>query len=221
MTPLDLSFASFRVWIFVGPLTLSQESLARNNNQHTSNTSSKKARYLNLKHSATMGQGVLVEDDGSGGKVIINKNPATGEVISRVPCTSPSEVDDMIEKAVAAKASWSMMEASERIRLLKEGLAKLSKDILEIPPLITKEMGKPIGDAEEEVTDGLDKEDLLNLLEESLKPKKHGSCVVVRQAVGVVAVLSPWNFPMDEILLFLLPALGSGNTGECRVWGIY
>jgi len=105
------------------------------------------------------------------------------------------------------------MPLKERIDLLRKGLAEIGKHSEKLANLITEEMGKPIGEAKEEMQFAVDKSAYLDLLESSLKPIHHGkSNVVVRQALGVVTVLSPWNFPCDEILLLVLPALGSGNT---------
>jgi succinate-semialdehyde dehydrogenase / glutarate-semialdehyde dehydrogenase len=167
-----------------------------------------------------MGQGVVVEDDTAvpGRQVIVNKNPATGQVISRVPCTTTAELEEMIEKANAAQSSWATVEVSERIRLLKAGIAALAGAAESLPSLMTQEMGKPLSQSQEEIEGALDKDAMLDLLEQSLQPKRHGNNIlVIRQAVGVVAVLSPWNYPADEILLLLLPALGSGNTGEPKI----
>lgn len=154
-----------------------------------------------------MGQGVEIEDG-----CIVNTNPATGEVISRVPCTPIEELDEKVALAKAAAPAWMAMEASERVALLKKGLEQLSTKTEELQQMITKEMGKPLTEAVEEVEEALDKDEFLDILEASLQPKTHGSSVVVRQALGVVAILSPWNYPADEILFLMLPSLGSGNT---------
>ena len=155
-----------------------------------------------------MGQGVVVDDQGR----IVNRNPATGEVISYVPCTPLDELDKMVANAKEASTSWSAMEPSERIRLLKKGIENISKQSDRLQKMIVQEMGKPLQEAMEEVEGALDKDEYLKILESSLQPQTRGSSVVVRQPLGTVAVLSPWNFPCDEILFLLLPALGSGNT---------
>lgn len=77
---------------------------------------------------------------------------------------------------------------------------------------IVAEMGKPLAEATEEVRGATQKDEYLDLLQRSLDPQRRGSSVVVRHPLGVVAVLSPWNFPCDEILLLVLPALASGNV---------
>ena len=159
-----------------------------------------------------MGQGVEIND----GK-IVNKNPATGEVISRVPCTTLEELDKIVQTAKLAAPGWAAMEASERIDLLKKGLKELSKEASKLQEMITKEMGKPAEEAADEVEGAVGKDEFFEILESALKPKKHGSCLVVRQPLGIVAVMSPWNFPADEILYLVLPSLGSGNTGKLEV----
>jgi acyl-CoA reductase-like NAD-dependent aldehyde dehydrogenase len=146
------------------------------------------------------------------GNCIINRNPATGEEISRVPCTSTEEMNRMMERAVSAQKSWRQLPVKERIELLRKGLMELAKHADKLEKLIVQEMGKPLAEAQEEVDGAVRKDDFLHILERSLQPKTHGNNVVVRQPLGVVAVLSPWNFPADEILLLVLPALGSGNT---------
>ena len=151
-----------------------------------------------------MGQGVQIKDG-----CIVNKNPATGEEISRVAVTPIDELDKKVAEAKRASPAWMAMEASERIALLKKGIRHLSEKTEELQTMITREMGKPLQEAIEEVEEAVDKDEFLDILESSLKPKKHGSCVVVRQALGTVAILSPWNFPADEILFLMLPSLVS------------
>jgi succinate-semialdehyde dehydrogenase/glutarate-semialdehyde dehydrogenase len=158
-------------------------------------------------HQIRMVQGVAVVD-GS----IINKNPATGEVISRVPCTPLDELDVMIREAKLAQKSWATTPVAKRIQLLRDGLQAIEAKSGQLARCITTEMGKPIAEAREEVEFAVGKAEYLTLLEASLQPQQRGSCTVIRQSLGVVTVLSPWNFPADEILLLLLPALGSGNT---------
>lgn len=156
-----------------------------------------------------MVQGVPIID----GK-IINLNPATGQEISRVPCSTKEEIDDLMELAVAAQKSvWGNLSVQQRIQLLRKGLQEISKQRDEIALLIVQEMGKPLAEAKVEMEAACHKEAYLDILKNSLQPVHRGTnSVVVRHPLGVVAVLSPWNFPCDEILLLVLPALGSGNT---------
>jgi len=154
-----------------------------------------------------MGQGVELDDG-----FIINKNPATGEVISKVKCTSTEELDQAIKAANEAQQSWALQPSSERIALLKKGLEEVDRQSEKLVEWIILEMGKPIGEAKEEMEDTVDKDEFLDILETALEPQVHGSSTIVRDPFGVVTILSPWNFPVDEILLLALPALASGNT---------
>jgi len=155
-----------------------------------------------------MVQGVSIVDGN-----IVNLNPATGQEISRVPCTSADSINSMVKTASKAQKAWCLIPLKERIDLLRKGLAEISKHSDKLASLIVEEMGKPIAEAKEEMEFAVGKGDYLDIMEASLKPIHHGeNSVVVRQPLGVVTVLSPWNFPADEILLLVLPALGSGNT---------
>jgi acyl-CoA reductase-like NAD-dependent aldehyde dehydrogenase len=154
-----------------------------------------------------MVQGVIIEDG-----CIVNTNPATGEVISRIPVTSDDQVNEMVKKANDALLSWSTSEVTTRMDLLRKGLKALGQHSDELASLIVQEMGKPLKEAREEVEGAVGKDQFMDILEFAQQPQKHGNSVVVRQALGVVVVLSPWNFPVDEILLLALPALAAGNT---------
>jgi acyl-CoA reductase-like NAD-dependent aldehyde dehydrogenase len=156
-----------------------------------------------------MVQGVAIDDDGC----IVNMNPATGEeILPRILCTSTAELESMVQAAVTAHLSWSQVPTEERIHLLRESLKRLSLQATPLAETIVAEMGKPLAEAIDEVRGATQKDEYLDLLQTSLDPQRRGSCVVVRHPLGVVAVLSPWNFPCDEILLLALPALASGNT---------
>lgn len=154
-----------------------------------------------------MVQGVLIENG-----CIVDTNPATGEVISRVPCTTPSEVDTLVEKAKEAQLEWSYKEAKDRMSLLRKALEELSKQADKLASLMVQEMGKPLSEAQEEMEGAVGKDEFMEILERAQEPQTFGTSVVVREALGVVVVLSPWNFPVDEILLLALPALAAGNT---------
>lgn len=169
-----------------------------------------------------MGQGVEIETNGSSCSntttaTIINRNPATGEIISRVPCSTPEEISTMIEKARTALSTvWgNTISIEERIQLLKNAMNVFATKGSDIIPLMVQEMGKPIQEATAEYNAACNKKNdtYMNLLQESLLPVRHGTnSIVIRQPLGIVVILSPWNFPVDEILLLALPALGSGNT---------
>ena len=77
---------------------------------------------------------------------------------------------------------------------------------------MTAEMGKIHSEALVEMEGVVDKDAFLDLVYTANKPEEIDNGLVVREAHGVVAVCSPWNFPADEALLLSLPALAAGNT---------
>jgi len=153
-----------------------------------------------------MGQGIAVEDG-----YILNKNPATGELISKVPVTK--NVDELVLQSQKGFYSWSnTVGVSDRIEMLKKGLKEMQAQSEHATKMITQEMGKPIAEAIEEFEGATNKDEYFQILHDSLQPIIHGSSTVIRQALGVVVILSPWNYPADEILLLALPALAAGNV---------
>jgi len=156
-----------------------------------------------------MAQGVLIDDE----NCLVNTNPATGEVISKVKCTTPEELGDIIDNAKAAQKEWRKKAVDERIDILKDCVKELATLSEELTELIVQEMGKPIGEAKEEVQCAVeDQDEYFATMLESIRPKKYGKSTVVRHPYGVVAIMSPWNFPLGEIPLLALPSLASGNT---------
>jgi acyl-CoA reductase-like NAD-dependent aldehyde dehydrogenase len=157
-----------------------------------------------------MPQGIVIDPTDN---CLLNRNPATGELISRVQCTSVEEMEEMIQRSKVALESWSQCSSSERVSMLTEGLLKMEEYREQLVDLIIKEMGKPIAEANEEMDGAIQKKgEYMKLLLQAQSSEKHGTSLVVRQPYGVVVVLSPWNFPVDEILLLTLPALAAGNT---------
>ena len=133
-----------------------------------------------------MAQGVVIDDD----NCLVNTNPATGEVISRVKCTTPEEIEAMIEAAKAAQKEWSKKSVEERISLLKACVSELATHSEDLARLIVEEMGKPINEAKEEVQCAVeDLDEYFDIMLESIRPKKYGSSTVVRHPYGVVAIM--------------------------------
>ena len=98
--------------------------------------------------------------------------------------------------------------------MLKKGLTELAKISKECETMMIQEMGKPISEAKEEMEFAVSKDEYFDILAKALEPKVHDSSTVFRSPFGVMCLLSPWNFPVDEILLLALPSLASGNTGK-------
>merc|ERR1719277_934684 len=83
--------------------------------------------------------------------------------------------------------------------------------------MITAEMGKVLAEAREEVMGAADKDEMIDLVaaanvDEVVGEPGGAQSLIVRDPLGVVAVLAPWNFPADEILLLAIPAMAAGNA---------
>ncbi|KAL7446209.1 hypothetical protein ACHAXM_010312 [Skeletonema potamos] len=163
-----------------------------------------------------MVQGVLIENG-----VIQNINPATGELIEpTVSVTSPEQLDVIIKAANASQPSWSARTLSERIAAIRQGLASVEPIADELASVITQEMGKISAEAKLEVSNAIAlKDSWLDMVKEANKDVHLGGgeegkaeSVIVRDPLGVVAVISPWNFPAGEIPFLAIPALAAGNT---------
>lgn len=160
-----------------------------------------------------MVQGVQLTDG-----VIQNINPATRELIDPpVAVTTPSELADIISKANAAQIAWGDLSLAERIGLLRKGLAAVEPIAQELAETMTKEMGKIPAEAKSEVDEAVGlKGAWLDMVREANEDVKLGNgeaeSIIVRDPLGVVVVISPWNFPAGEIPFLAVPALAAGNT---------
>ena len=144
---------------------------------------------------------------------VVCRNPATGEEIVRVPVSRPEQVDAAIATARSAQPGWQAVPLAQRISTLKCALRELRDgDMSGLAKLVTLEMGKVLEEAQAEVSGAVDKDAFLALIQQANEPVQVLGSVIYREAHGVVALCTPWNFPVDEILLLALPALAAGNT---------
>lgn len=146
-------------------------------------------------------------------------NPSTAELIEKVRVSTPADVESAIASARGAQTAWQDLGLAKRHALLSSALLKfheLPGGLEGLALLVTREMGKVISEARAEIDGAVNKEIFLRLVraanEVEILDKKNGGSMIVRDPHGVVAVLAPWNFPADEILLLSLPALMAGNT---------
>lgn len=151
-------------------------------------------------------------------KTIKVNNPATGEIIADVPCMGGRETNNAISSAYDAFNSWSKLTATERSKCLRKWYDLLIAHKEEIGQLITLEQGKPLKEAMGEVAYGA------SFIEFSAEEAKriYGDIIpatlsdrrlfVLKQPVGVVGAITPWNFPLAMITRKVGPALACGCT---------
>ncbi|XP_010645095.1 succinate-semialdehyde dehydrogenase, mitochondrial isoform X1 [Vitis vinifera] len=152
------------------------------------------------------------------GKTIQVHNPATGEVIADVPCMGQPETNDAISSAYEMFNSWSKVTAIERSQCLWKWHDLLIAHKEELGQLITLEQGKPLNEAIIEVIIAAG---YLEFFAEEAKhvysdiiPSTVADCqlFVIKQPVGVVGAITPWNFPLAMLTSKVGPALACGCT---------
>jgi aldehyde dehydrogenase (NAD+) len=139
-------------------------------------------------------------------------NPATEEVVGSVPETA--SVDPAVAAARAAAGPWSALPREERAAHLTALRDLLAKHADELAGIITAEMGAPLAVARK-VQVGLPiavLSSMIDLLTAPAAEERIGNSLVVRDPVGVVAAITPWNYPLHQTIAKLAPALAAGNT---------
>ena len=145
-------------------------------------------------------------------------NPATGEPLGRAPAGTEAEVDAAVEAAQAAFPAWRALPAVDRVQYLFKLKALLEEHIDELAALITIENGKTLAEAKGELRRGIENVEVacgIPVLMQgySLEDVAPGiDEIMVRQPLGVVAAITPFNFPVMIPLWFLPYAIATGNT---------
>ncbi len=145
-------------------------------------------------------------------------DPATGRVVRRVAMAGPAEVDRAVAAASAAAEGWGRTSLAERARVLFAFRELLDRRAEELAAVITGEHGKVLGDALGEVRRGQEVVEFACGLPHLLKGEMSASVSrgvdvhSVRQPLGVVAVVSPFNFPAMVPCWFFPVAVAAGNA---------
>ncbi|MEE9590270.1 MAG: NAD-dependent succinate-semialdehyde dehydrogenase [Hyphomicrobiaceae bacterium] len=163
-----------------------------------------------------------IDGDWVGEPALAVLNPANGEEIAKVPSLGAGETRAAIEAADAAFKTWSKMLAKERSAILRRWFELQIENADELAKLMTAEQGKPLAEARGEVVYAASfveyfAEEAKRVYGETIPTHKSDSrIVVIRQPVGVVAAITPWNFPMAMITRKAAPALAVGCTMVCK-----
>jgi succinate-semialdehyde dehydrogenase / glutarate-semialdehyde dehydrogenase len=143
---------------------------------------------------------------------------ATGEVLAHVPALGAAETKTAIEAAHRAFGPWSKLLAKERSKILRRWYELIVEHADELALLLTKEQGKPLAEAKGEILYGagfveLFAEEAKRIYGEVIPTHKADArVVVIKQPIGVVAAITPWNFPNAMITRKVAPALAAGCT---------
>ena len=156
--------------------------------------------------------------DGQNDKIIEVNNPATMEIIGKVPNFTADETKSVIEHADNAFHSWKNTTAKERSIILKKWSDLIVDNVDDLAKIMTIEQGKPIAEAKGEILMGAS---YIEFYAEEAKrvygdiipdPRPGKRIVIIKQPVGVVGAITPWNFPNSMITRKCAAALAVGCT---------
>ncbi|MEE6166249.1 MULTISPECIES: aldehyde dehydrogenase family protein [unclassified Mycolicibacterium] len=143
-------------------------------------------------------------------------NPATEEVLRTVDLLDEAAVDDAVARAGAAQRRWARLAPAERAGALRAFAAAVDAHVDELAALEVANSGHPIGQAEWEAGHVRDVLQFYSATPERLSGKQipvaGGLDVTFHEPLGVVGVITPWNFPMPIAVWGFAPALAAGNA---------
>jgi len=156
--------------------------------------------------------GAWIPSQGKG--VLEVTNSATEEIIATIPDGTAGDVDKAVAAARAAFPAWSNLPKETRAEYLMKIYAGLEERTQEIAEAIAREVGMPVGMATM-IQVGLPKGNFAiaaGLLSTYEFEQQIGNSLVVREPLGVVGCITPWNYPLHQIALKIAPAMAAGNT---------
>ncbi|MGV6394373.1 NAD-dependent succinate-semialdehyde dehydrogenase [Pseudomonas caspiana] len=157
----------------------------------------------------------IAADDGA---TLDVTNPANGDIIAKVPALQAAETRRAIEAAEARFATWRDVPAAERARYLEAWYALIMENQEDLALIMTAEQGKPLSESRGEIGYGASfvkwfAEEARRIYGDTIPaPTTDRRIVVLKQPIGVVAAITPWNFPNAMITRKCAPALAAGCT---------
>lgn len=147
-------------------------------------------------------------------EIIEVENPANKEIIGTVPAADEEDVNLAVAAAKEAFKTWQFSPMDERIRLINNLLNELKLRVDIMAEIIVKELGCGISFAKNShVIPYLeDIENHLKIIGDYKFEERHDDYIIFKEPVGVIGALTPWNYPLGQIIKKLTPALLAGNT---------
>lgn len=164
----------------------------------------------------------LIDGEFVGTPALDVTDPATGAVVARVPLSDAEATTRAVEAAAAALPAWGRLLAKERARLLRRWFDLIIDNRDDLALIMTSEQGKPLAEAKGEIDYAAGyvefyAEEAKRIAGETLPSPRDGARVlVIRQPAGVVAAITPWNFPAAMITRKVAPALAAGCTAVVK-----
>jgi len=152
--------------------------------------------------------------DATGNGTIEVINPATEQIIGSVPVGSSDDVNAAVAAAKAAFPIWQSSTCEERISVLNQLSAALKENTEELAQTITAEVGTPIGYSRMAMvgTPRVVTRSYAKMLESFEWEHEIRNSLIVKEAIGVCAFITPWNFPLHQIIGKVAPAIAAGCT---------
>jgi aldehyde dehydrogenase (NAD+) len=147
-------------------------------------------------------------------KTLDVENPTTEQVSGKIALGAAADVDKAVKAARKAFASWSQTTREDRLDVLQAMLAEYQKRASDLADAVTEEMGAPPSlAAGPQVNLGLGHlATAIDVLKNYEFEEQHGSTLVVKEPIGVCGLITPWNWPINQIAVKVYPALATGCT---------
>ena len=174
---------------------------------------------LNLKDSSLFKQLAYIDGQWVGadsGVTFDVTNPATGELIARVPQMGEAEAERAVIAAHKAFKQWKRKTAKERSELLQAWYSLMQDNLDDLALILTAEQGKPLAEARGELANGTSfvqwfAEEAKRVYGDTVpQPSADKRILVTKEPIGVTAAITPWNFPHAMITRKVAPALAAG-----------
>lgn len=146
------------------------------------------------------------------------ENPAhPSEIVGYAPVNTKEEAIQAIDAAYEAFPAWAQSPVEERVTRMRKAIQKIKDNIPELSKLLSREHGKPLYDSEGEFAVSLmwmefACDNIAEVLKDEVNEHDGGTSIIARDAIGVVAAITPWNYPISLSTIKMAPALLAGNT---------
>jgi succinate-semialdehyde dehydrogenase/glutarate-semialdehyde dehydrogenase len=160
--------------------------------------------------------------DADSGEVLDVRNPATGEILGTIPRMGAVETRRAIEAAGKAMKDWRALTAKERAKILRKWFDLMLENQEDLAVLMTCEQGKPLAESRGEIAYAASfiewfAEEGKRIYGETIPTHMSDRRIVVlKEPIGVVGAITPWNFPSAMITRKAGPALAAGCTFVCK-----
>lgn len=156
------------------------------------------------------------------GETFAVTNPATGQALAEIAQCGSGETRRMIEAAAVAQKAWAKTTAKQRTALLRRWYELIMQNQEDLAQILTAEQGKPLAESRGEIAYGANYiewfgEEAKRAYGDTIpQPSNDKRVMVIKQPVGVVACITPWNFPNAMLTRKIAPAIAAGCAVVCK-----